>query len=281
MNNPNPIPFGARFWRLWSPVWKYRKKLNGFLFPSLLLFWVLVLASPYMLFNRMASWPDHTSLDQETITKRESLKFSPKDERTIWDPKSIFKDSEGRYIDYKIPVVDWSIWFYISLFAYYFGFYAAKKNDRGRAESLVMAQGWVISSWIAFPFFFFFPAHIDLRWQLKIDEMSAMYSFLFSSFHALDKPFNAWPCLHIAQSFIIAIGVARWWKKRRWNWAVWMLWPAWVGLFISVLTTKQHFIWDTIMGTLLGLGVWFWVMRPGFKHLDAMNEETLPVKNLK
>ena len=93
MSKPNPIPFGARFWRLWSPAWKWRKKGKGYLYPALLLFWVLVLASPYMLFNRMASWPDHTPLDKETITKRDTLAFSPKDERTVWDPKSIFKDN--------------------------------------------------------------------------------------------------------------------------------------------------------------------------------------------
>jgi hypothetical protein len=49
---------------------------------------------------------------------------------------------------------------------------------------------------------------------------------------------------------------------------------------VSVLTTKQHFIWDTIMGTLLGAGVWFFVMRPGFRHLDATPDESLPVRQL-
>ena len=152
MSDPAPIPFGARFWRIWKPLWKYREAANGLLYPFLLMFTVLVLISPYMVFNRMAAWADHTPLSAETVAQRDTLKVSQQDERTAWDPKSLFKDDEGRYLDYKIPVVDWSIWFYLSLFAYYLGFYAARKNDRGRAESLVMAQGWVISSWIAFPF---------------------------------------------------------------------------------------------------------------------------------
>ena len=280
MSDPTPIPFGARFWRLWKPLWKCREAANGLLYPFLLMFMVLVLISPYMVFNRMAAWAEHTPLSAETVDQRHTLKVSQQDERTAWDPKSLFKDSEGRFIDYKIPVVDWSIWFYLSLFAYFFGFYAARKNDRGRAESLVMAQGWVISSWIAFPFFFFFPADIDLRWQLNLEQMTPIYQFLFKSFHALDKPFNAWPCLHIAQSLIIATGVGRWWIQRKWMWAVWLLWPAWAGLWVSVLTTKQHFIWDTIMGTLLGVGVWFLVMRPGFRHIDATPDEALPVRQL-
>ena len=99
--------------------------------------------------------------------------------------------------------------------------------------------------------------------QLNLDQMTPLYQFLFKAFHALDKPFNAWPCLHIAQSFIIATGVARWWMQWKWSWAV----AALAGLgwtVVSVLTTKQHFIWDTIMGTLLGVGVWFFVMRPAF-----------------
>ncbi|HAH97784.1 MAG TPA: hypothetical protein DCO70_00515 [Verrucomicrobiales bacterium] len=138
-----------------------------------------------------------------------------------------------------------------------------------------MAQGWVLSSWIAFPCFFLFPADIDLRWQLNLQQMAPLHQFLFKAFHALDKPFNAWPCLHIAQSFIIATGVARWWIQRKWTWAVSLLWLAWAGLWVSVLTTKQHFIWDTIMGTLLGVGVWFLVVRPGFRHLDNTNDEVL------
>ena len=280
MSDPAPIPFGARFWRIWKPLWKYREAANGLLYPFLLMLTVLVLISPYMVFNRMAAWADHTPISAETVAQRDTLKVSQQDERTVWDPKSLFKDDEGRYLDYKIPVVDWSIWFYLSLFAYYLGFYAAWKNDRGRAESLVMAQGWVISSWIAFPFFFFFPADIDLRWQLNLEQMTPLYQFLFKAFHALDKPFNAWPCLHIAQSFIIATGVARWWMQCKWTWAVWLLWPAWAGLWVSVLTTKQHFIWDTIMGTLLGVGVWFFVMRPAFRHLDATPDESLPVSQL-
>lgn len=280
MNDPGPTPFGARFWRLWKPVWKLRSKARGFLYPFLLMFAVLVFISPYMVFNRLASWADHTPLSSETVAQRDTLKVSQQDERTAWDPKSLFKDSEGRYFDYQIPVVDWSIWFYLSLFAYYFGFYAARKDERGQAESLVMAQGWVLSSWIAFPFFFFLPADIDLRWQLNLQQMTPLYQFLFKSFHALDRPFNAWPCLHIAQSFIIAAGVARWWMQRKWTWAVWLLWPAWLGLSLSVLTTKQHFIWDAFMGTLLAVGVWFFVMRPGFRHLDATSNEALPLKQL-
>jgi hypothetical protein len=280
VNNPGATPFGARFWRLWKPVWKLRTKANGFLYPFVLMFAVLVFISPYMVFNRLASWADHTPLSSETVAQRDTLKVSQQDERTAWDPKSLFKDSECRFLDYQIPVVDWSIWFYLSLFAYYFGFYAARKDERGRAESLVMAQGWVLSSWIAFPFFFFLPADIDLRWQLNLEQMTPLYQFLFKSFHALDRPFNAWPCLHIAQSFIIAAGVARWWMQRKWTWAVWLLWPAWLGLSISVLTTKQHFIWDAIMGTLLAVGVWFFVMRPGFRHLDATSDEALPLKQL-
>jgi hypothetical protein len=51
-------------------------------------------------------------------------------------------------------------------------------------------------------------------------------------------------------------------------------------LFISVMTTKQHFIWDSITGTLLGVGVWMTIMRPGFRHLDSVADDDLPLAKL-
>ena len=248
------------------------------LFPPLLLFWVLLLISPYIVLNRMAAWANHTPISEETIAQRDTLKVSQQDDRTAWDPKSLFRDSEGRYLDYKIPAVDWTIWFYLSLFGYYCAFFAAQKNDRGRAESLVMAQAMAVTSWIAYPVFALLPADIDLRWQLG--EMEGIYGFVYGAFHTLDEPFNAWPCLHIAQSFVMAAALARWWLQRKWTWAVWLLWPAWLGLCISVMTTKQHFIWDSITGTLLGVSVWGWMMRPGFRHLDSVADDDLPLARL-
>ena len=248
------------------------------LFPALLLFWVMLLISPYIVINRMAAWADHTPISAEAIDQRDTLKVSQQDDRTVWDPKLFFRDSEGRFLDYKIPAIDWTIWFYLTLFGYYFAFFAAQKNDRGRAESLVMAQAWAVSSWIAYPIFAVLPAHINMRWQLG--EMEGIYGFVYKAFHSLDEPFNAWPCLHIAQSFIIAVALSRWWRQRKWNWAVCLLWPAWLGLFISVMTTKQHFIWDSITGALLGVGVWLAIMRPGFRHLDSVADDDLPLAKL-
>ena len=231
------------------------------LFPPLLLFWVLLLISPYIVLNRMAAWAHHTPISEELKNNKTDYTISRQDERTAWDPKLLFRDSEGRYLDYKIPAIDWTIWFYLSLFGYYCAFFAAQKNDRGRAESLVMAQAMAVTSWIAYPVFALLPADIDLRWQLG--EMEGIYGFVYGAFHTLDEPFNAWPCL-----------------QRKWTWAVWLLWPAWLGLCISVMTTKQHFIWDSITGTLLGVSVWGWMMRPGFAHLDSVADDDLPLARL-
>ena len=239
----------------------------------------MLLISPYMITNRMAAWAQHTPISAELKNNKTDYTISRQDERTAWDPKSLFRDSEGRYLDYKIPAINWTIWLYLSLFGYYCAFYAAQKNDRGRAESLVMAQAWAVTSWIAYPVFAVLPADIDLRWQLG--EMEGIYGYVYGAFHTLDEPFNAWPCLHIAQSFVMAAALARWWLQRKWNWAVWLLWPAWLGLCISVMTTKQHFIWDSITGTLLGVSVWGWMMRPGFRHLDSVADDDLPLARLR
>ena len=73
------------------------------LFPALLLFWVMLLISPYIVINRMSAWAHHTPISAEAIDQRDTLKVSQQDDRTVWDPKSFFRDSEGRFLDYKIP----------------------------------------------------------------------------------------------------------------------------------------------------------------------------------
>jgi len=234
-----------------------------------------------MVANRLAAAADHTAISEETKSQRHSLQVSQQDERTAWDPKSLFRDSEERYLDYKIPFIDWTGFFYSLLYVFYLGFYAAQKTNRGRAESLVTAQAWVLSTLIACLFFALLPAEVDLRWQL-VDSggLDGSYAIFYQAIHAVDQPFNAWPCLHIATSFIFAVALTRWWFQRGCNWAVYLLWPVWLGLFISVLTTKQHLIWDAITGTLLGLGVWLGVMRPGFRYLDSVPDAELPLDKL-
>lgn len=282
MADVKPIPFGARFWRLWRPVWRFRHKANGLYFPFLLIcLGSLLVAAPYMVANRLAAAADHTAISEETKSQRHSLQVSQQDERTAWDPKSLFRDSEERYLDYKIPFIDWTGFFYSLLYVFYLGFYAAQKTNRGRSESLVTAQAWVLSTLIACLFFALLPAEVDLRWQLvDAGGLDGSYAIFYQAVHAVDQPFNAWPCLHIATSFIFAVALTRWWFQRGCNWAVYLLWPVWLGLFISVLTTKQHLIWDAITGTLLGLAIWLSVMRPGFRYLDSVPDDQLPLAKL-
>ena len=237
----------------------------------------LLVAIPYMIANGLAAGADHTPIGAEIKAQRHTLKVSQQDERTVWDPKSLFRDREGRYLDYKIRFIDWTIFFYCSLYVYYCGFFVSQKTDRGRAESVVTAQAWVLSTLIAGLFFILFPTDIDLRWQLvDAGGLEGSYAIFYKLLHAIDKPFNAWPCMHITMSFIFAIALTRWWLQRGCKWAVYLLWPAWLGLFVSVLTTKQHFIWDTITGTVLGLVIWLGVMRPAFSYLDSLSDEELP-----
>ncbi|GIT38217.1 MAG: hypothetical protein Ct9H300mP7_1380 [Verrucomicrobiota bacterium] len=174
------------------------------------------------------------------------MKVSRQDERTAWDPShssvtaravTSTKKFPGRRLDNL--VLPFAFRLLLPLF------FAAQKNDRGRAESLVMAQAWGVTSWIAYPVFALLPADIDLRWQLG--EMEGIYGFVYSAFHKLDEPFNAWPCLHIAQSFVMAapFGHAGGFNANglgRSGSLAGLAWP-----LISVMTTKQHFIWDSIL----------------------------------
>lgn len=152
----------------------------------------LLVASPYMVANRLAAVADHTPISEETKTQRHTLKVSQRDERTAWGPKSLFRDREGHYLDYKIPFIDWTCFFYGLLYVFYLGFYAAQNTNRGQAESLVTAQAWILSNLIACPIFALLPADIDLRWQLvDAGGLEGRYVIFYKLIHAIDKPFNA------------------------------------------------------------------------------------------
>ena len=44
-----------------------------------------------------------------------------------------------------------------------------------------------------------------------------------------------------------------------------LIWIAWIGLCISVMTTKQHFFFDLVTGIVTGLACWYWMCIPAMK----------------
>ena len=100
-----------------------------------------------------------------------------------------------------------------------------------------------------------------MRDQINWDSMTGLETILFEFIHTSDKPWNAWPSLHIVHSYLLARMMTVW-VKREYIDTIFakpflvLLWVEFTLLSISILTTKQHFIFD--LGTGLLTAVIFW-----------------------
>ena len=102
------------------------------------------------------------------------------------------------------------------------------------------------------------PAEIDMRDQIDFDSLAGWEVALFESMHFMDNPWNAWPSSH--RTFLFS-SFRNYWRMgtsilhgrttpRKLFLTI--LWVEFVLLSISILTTKQHYIWDLFTGMLAG-----------------------------
>ena len=124
------------------------------------------------------------------------------------------------------------------------------KDDRGYSELVVFMQMLIMVTAFCCVIFLVLPAEIDLRDQIDWDSMNAWETLLFEFIHMSDNPWNAWPSLHIVHSYLLARAMTVWIGKR----AVpdlgtfGTVWTEWTLLSVSILTTKQHYLFDLLAG---------------------------------
>ena len=167
-------------------------------------------------------------------------------------------------LDTAIPVIGWSILFYVSYYLYHAApIIAAPRGPRGDSEAVLAWQALWIITLIACAIFVIAPTDVHLRDQLPADLLAGQGwpGWMYGLLYAADTPWNAWPSLHVAHGTLIVLALDRhWWAARR-AWAV----AAWVALgllVLSTLTTKQHFLFDVLTGAGLGAGTWWLWLRP-------------------
>lgn len=223
-------------WRLWSPLYLLRERCDGYGF-HLGVMTVLSLLG-------LAGY-------------HSTLLFSEERGVTAWDPTSLW--------DATVPPMPWSILVYLTLYLYFpLPILLSERNQRGRRELALLGQGMILLFLISYAFFVFMPAEVGVRTQMEqlVPSMHPRLASLFEIVYFFDRPWNSWPSLHVSESLLIVLFVRRWlniradeFPRRR----LWVagLWIAWVSLSFSILTTKQHFIWDLVTGGLLGALIWW------------------------
>ena len=247
------LPKYLRPWPAWSVIWRHRMALEQRALPVVCVgLIVLLLGVPYLLIN----------------LTMDSIGWS------AFDP--------AISLDEKIPFISWMIIPYSTLYLYYpLGAILAPRNDTGRREMMVLYQTILLVSWIIFLFFIFLPTEIHIREQIPSSTRTGEGAWGWAygvMLHNADKPWNAWPSLHIIQSLLIVLTVDFWWRKKLQrepgfknirHLARTVMWAGWLLLSASVLTTKQHFVWDLATGIVVALITWKLVLKPALAWAES------------
>ena len=246
----------AGAWRIWEPLYQTREWFRGYGFHIALMAIIAVFGLG----------------GYETI-----LLFAAERGLTTWDPSSSW--------DHAVPALPWSVTIYLTLYLYSpLPIFVANRDERGRRELAFLAQGMILLFSISFAFFLLMPAEIVIRPQMEalISTMRPLYKDIFEVIYALDRPFNSWPSLHVSQSLLIVLFCQRWLELRAEEFPkrgayIAGLWLAWVALSLSILTTKQHFIWDMLTGAALGALLWWFYILPRLEQrIAARQTASLP-----
>jgi len=224
---------GTPLLHLWGPPWSRRKGWGGLRFHFEVLFvGVLLLVAPYFITNNIA----HMYLE------------------TVIDPELA--------LDRRIPVVYWMILPYTLLYLLYpLTLVICPRDDRGRAELGVAMHSLITVNIVCCIIFLILPAEIDMRDQIDWNGMNAWQSALFELVHSADNPWNSWPSLHIVHSYFLS-RLMTFWLLREYPGKglprafIVLLWVEWTLLCISIMTTKQHYLFDLVAGIAMGHLAW-------------------------
>jgi hypothetical protein len=229
-----------RPWRLWQPLWRHGERLNGWLFHlGALAVMHLITGGGYVVLLRIS--------DARGVT--------------VWDP--------GFPLDKAIPAIGWTIFPYVSYYAYgVLTILVTPRTALGRQRLVALYQGLIAMTLVVLSFFLLMPCEIHLVRDVpaRLLEGPGVIQALFRWLHGLDRPWNAWPSHHACVSLVIALYVVRSVGRPLARAAMWV---AWGLLALSILTTKQHFVFDLVTGVTLGWATWRLVVRPALEALEG------------
>lgn len=140
-----------------------------------------------------------------------------------------------------IPMVPWMIYIYQSFaFLIIITYLSIKSPQKIKAYSI----SFMSSCGIAAVFFILFPAELGFSRTENIEG----YEFMFNLIHAIDKPHNLAPSLHIAYSGLGAYVLS---SEIQSKILKGMIWIWYLLICISIVLVHQHHLFDIFTGAML------------------------------
>lgn len=231
-------------WPIWKIAQKRESRLGFVLTVGVLL--APILCTLYVVTNRIAAAMDHVG----------------------WDPKMGLDD--------QIPFIPISIFIYLSLFFLFIPLplFCMPNTERARRELMLFGQALIVINLISYVVFIVSPAEVYIRdvAVLEMENQTGLLKEMYEGMWVLDKPYNAWPSLHVTVATVMTLFAIRCWKgKPGLQWGIGLMC---VLMCLSITTTKQHFAWDLITGWALVAAIWFAQIRPSLQRVEVDLQES-------
>ncbi len=147
------------------------------------------------------------------------------------------------FVDKSLPFLAWTFWIYISDYAFLVlaGFLMPDYEHLFR-----FGKAFFITIFFHFGIFFVCPTY-TCRVEITGQDISSLLGRIV---YSLDEITNCFPSLHVSLTFLAAFVVI---KSYRFLLVPFLVWA--VAIAISTITTRQHYFYDVISGTIVSIVV--------------------------
>ena len=144
------------------------------------------------------------------------------------------------WIDYAIPFLPWTMWPYLLMM---FGPTVLALSVRQPAVFRQALHAYILGYVVTYAFHAFWPTHCE---RPSVGEDGTFQTWAYATMMVLDSPQSCFPSAHIVGPAILCWAFWRdGYRLGRW------LLLAFPFFSLTILTTKQHYVWDLLGGYVL------------------------------
>ena len=169
-------------------------------------------------------------------------------------------------LDSHIPFIWWMIFPYVTYYFFFLFPFFVEQTEEQLSRSIRFTQITIFPTMLAFLIFLIIPVEVDLRDQIITQNRAAEVSM--NLLHGVDTAWNGWPSLHILHSTFITIFFLKNFpdnKKARIY-----VFTLYVGLALSTLFTKQHYLLDFIAGLTIAYLPWIFIAKKALFSAESI-----------